>query len=188
MFENIACATSQKMASYLDWDEIEKAEFYLGMKVLMHNVRTILGIMLLSAWAGLFKESCIVFLAFGLLRIKAGGFHCKESWQCFCVTSLIVIGGAFVAYQLEGIENFQVISVYGVLFGVALLIAPQGTKNRPISFDMKKKRKWETIVLLAVYMLLTIIWKDTVGKFVMVAAILEMVSLVPSVMTNMEIK
>lgn len=44
------------------------------MEVLIHDVTMTMGIALLAYWAGLFIESCIMFAAFGFLRLKAGGF------------------------------------------------------------------------------------------------------------------
>ena len=184
MFESIACGASRKMASYLNWNEVEEAEFYLGMKVLLHNVRMIAGIALLSLFMGVFWESCFVFSVFGFLRLKAGGFHCKESWQCFSLTSSIVIGGALAAWGMESMSIVQIIGIYVILCVLACMIAPQGTENRPISCAMQRKRKRETIMCLIVYMFLAIILKNTAGKFIIVASMLEMVSLVPSVIMN----
>lgn len=180
MFEIIACKMSRRMASYLNWDEVEEAAFYLGMKVFIHNIRTIAGIALISLFMGVLQETCIVFFVFGFLRLKAGGFHCKESWQCFFVTSLTVIGGVFVAREIGNISGTQIIGVYAILCLMAHMIAPQGTENHPLSFVMKKKGKQETIVCLCIYMILTFVLKDTAGKFIMIGAVLEMVSLIPS--------
>ncbi len=184
MLDYIVNKTSHKMASYLKWNELELAKFYLGMKVLIHDVVMIIGIALLSYKIGTFEESCIIFIAFGFLRLKAGGYHCKESWQCFFCTSFIVIGGALFARHMHGINVGKVIITYLVLCVIASLIAPQGTKIRPIALDIKKKMKWETEIILIGYMFASVLLGETIGNLLLIAAVFEIVSLIPLIIIN----
>lgn len=184
MLDYIANKTSRKMTLYLNWDEVEEAKFCLGMKVLIHDLTMTMGIALLAYWAGLFIESCIMFAAFGFLRLKAGGYHCKESWQCFLCTSSIVVGGAVLAQNLGYMSTGQIVAAYLILCVIAGLIAPQGTKIRPIPLDMQRKRKWETAVTLFVYMVLSVLLKETAGNLLLAASVFEIVTLVPSVIVS----
>ncbi|MDO5411157.1 MAG: accessory gene regulator B family protein [Lachnospiraceae bacterium] len=173
MFEKIIAVATDKTAHYLNWNEIETAEFYLGLQVLVHDTIMILGIALISFCMGILKESCIVFLSFGILRLKTGGIHCRENWQCFLSTTAIVIGTVLLAHKVEALNDGQIIMIYLALCLIVYVISPQGTKKRPILTGQQKRLRKEAVIVLLIEMVLSLVFKDRLSGLLTFAAIFE---------------
>lgn len=89
---------TNKIIGYLDsdeniWDDVDRARMALGLQVLIHNFIMISVILIIAQMVGIPGEAVILLVAYGLLKITAGGIHFKKSATCLLGTGVFVIAG-----------------------------------------------------------------------------------------------
>ena len=133
-------SVSRKIAQYIYNKNDEKKtsiEVYrYGVEVLLSiSINTLL-ILILGWILNIFIEIAIFMLAFGLLRVLAGGYHAKTHLSCFLIyISTAVPTILFIRYfqmplfqQLLFIELLCLVSLF-----LVYKFAPVDSKNRPMS-------------------------------------------------------
>ena len=96
---------TNKIIGYLDsdeniWDDVDRARMALGLQVLIHNFIMISVILIIAQMVGILGEAVILLVAYGLLKITAGGIHFKKSVTCLLGTGVFVIAGVLASRQL----------------------------------------------------------------------------------------
>lgn len=185
-------AIANKIVSYLDtdqtiWNDIERMQMILGFQVLFHNVVMIGTILFTAALTGMFLEAVILFAAYGILKMTAGGVHFKTSSACLIGTGTFVMMGVLVSRRLDiGIIN--IFLIYAVCFTVLMTIGPQGTENNPISEENYGKLRKKAALIIFVYLIITSLMFalniKNVPYLLLVAVVFETLSIVPSFIKN----
>ena len=115
-----------------DTTQLEHMKLKLGVQVLCHNIWMTSIILFMSWHLGLFQESLILFLSYGILKINVGGVHFNKSWQCLTVTTSFIIGGVLLAHNMA-LQWGWIVVLYVFSILVLWIVGPQGTQNNPIS-------------------------------------------------------
>lgn len=165
------------------WSEIERSEMKLGFQVLLHNILMIGFILLLAKILGIYMDSVILLTGYGLLKLNAGGIHLEKSWACLLCTCAFVIGGVIISRYLE-IPFYCVLLIYILCMALLWIIGPQGTKNNPISKKNYNKLRRKTMIISALYFLITIyrfLIKEEMTYLLLVAIVFETISILPNI-------
>ena len=163
------------------WSELDKMKMRLGFQVLFHNLWMTAVILAGAFLAGVLKEAVILFLAYGLLKINAGGIHFRTSGACILATGTFIIGGSLLSDYLE-FPFYGVVCTYVVFMVILWFIGPQGTENNPITEENYGKLRRNTILLSAAYLLLTVcmyLLSGQIPYLLLIAVFFETVSLFP---------
>lgn len=155
---NINMKLVEKISNYFlnETDtELEKAMFIYGLQIIIHDMSMVILILITAYLTGVFWESVIVFIAFGLLRVFSGGFHFQKSWQCLLCTGGIVVGGAYIAKYIEVVGEATV-CIYMIIMVYMWYTAPKSTKNNPLDEKYYISFKKATVRILMAYLILGI--------------------------------
>ena len=138
-----------------DTTQLEHMKLKLGIQVLCHNIWMTFIILFMSWHLGLFQESLILFLSYGILKIHVGGVHFHKSWQCLTATTSFIIGGVLLAHNMTlPLEWIVILYVFSIL--VLWSIGPQGTWNNPISDSNYPRLRRRSLYIVLFYFGLTV--------------------------------
>lgn len=183
---------ANRIVSYLDtdrtiWNDIERTQMILGFQVLFHNVVMIGTILFAAALTGMFWEAVILFTAYGILKMTAGGVHFKTSCACLIGTGTFVMTGVLVSRHLD-IGLMNILMIYAVCFMALIVVGPQGTENNPISEENYGKLRKKTALIIFIYLIITsfmfVLNIKDVPYLLLVALVFETLSIVPSFLKN----
>lgn len=160
--------------------ELETAKMIYGLEILLDNLLKVIFIVVLSLVLGIFKESMLVLLGFGILRIKAGGFHFDKNIMCWIVSTLIPIGGGTLISMNFITKEIAILLIFITLV-IILLYAPSGTINNPIAPENRKKYYMESVGIVIIYLLTCILGEMQIGRTLAVGGICEAVTILPVV-------
>ncbi len=177
---------TNKIIGYLDsdeniWDDVDRARMALGLQVLIHNFIMISVILIIAQMVGIPGEAVILLVAYGLLKITAGGIHFKKSATCLLGTGVFVIAGVLASRQLN-ISLSYMIFIYLICMFIFAIVGPQGTKNNPVSVENYKRLKKITVYIVFSYLLITIfmtVYFACKPYLLFVAVVFETVSVLP---------
>lgn len=173
MLERVAVWISESFMK--DESELERAKFKLGTAILLHDTSMIFIILMTGYFCGVLWQTILVFVGFGCLRIYAGGFHFKKSWQCLVGTGVIVIGGAFGGSRII-VSVGRTILIYLILIAYMAWKAPKRTKNNPLDEEYYMPFKVKSMCVLLIYLILGL-FVETVNSYLIIASVCESVSL-----------
>lgn len=179
MEHKFAVCMTNWLNNYYPREHIEQIKLEYGIEVLLDNLIKIIVILNFGAVLGILKESLVVWIGFGALRIQAGGYHCNTNIGCWMISIAVVLGGgALVHVNMIPLGVAAVVLLLSVV--VAVLYAPSGTTNNPISPQYYKPMKMRSILLILIYLSITIFdTKYGIGKMLAIGTVCEIVSLLP---------
>lgn len=165
--------------------EGDKSEIiYYGLQNLVGELPKGFFILLVAWICGVFKLVLLGTIVFLVYRAFAGGVHLKTHLSCFCVSTLLIVGGTVFAKEVL-YDNY--IIIYTILasinFILAMLYAPADTENRPIMKESQRKRqKIESLLTVGVvYIISTFIIKEQIiGNLFMYMLTVESLMITPA--------
>lgn len=118
-----------------------------GIELIFNILTTIL----LGLIFGLFIESMFFLISFSLIRMYAGGYHCKKAISCYIMSSatiILVLG--IVKYT--PIQNMNIISLVFLFIAIPILLkfAPVGIATKPL--DEKSRKYFRKKMILHLYL------------------------------------
>jgi len=161
-----------------DRSEIQIMKMQLGVEVFLHDFLMLSSILIVSYILGIFRNTCIMFAAFGIFRLIAGGMHVDSSLGCLISTGATIIGGVKIT-EVVDFDRWILIPLYVVLIILTTLWAPRGTENNPFSVEDSKKMKRYSIALVAVYAVISYFSKGNLRGLLTMATIFEVLTLIP---------
>lgn len=168
-----------------DTTQLERMKLKLGLQVLCHNIWMTSVILILAWYMGLFQESFILFLSYGILKIHVGGVHFHKSWQCLTATTSFIIGGVLLAQhmtlQLELIVLLYILSIL-----LLWIVGPQGTRNNPISESNYPILRRRSLYIVLFYLGLTVsgMLEQNTTDLLLIAVLFGTFSIVPNKIHN----
>lgn len=161
--------------------ELENIKMAYGIEIVLDNLLKMVCIIIVAALTGLLRETLIVFIGFGVLRLSAGGRHMDRSSTCLLLSGLITIGGGFLA-RLHILARWECIIALLVSCIVASVYAPSGTVNNPIHEKYKKVLKVRSIVTIGIYVLVILVQKDSlIQNALTIGTVCEVITILPVV-------
>lgn len=166
-----------------EWSELEKMKMQLGLQVLCHNFFMVSCILLLAKLLGIFTDAGVLLMAYGLLKLTAGGIHFSKSLFCLFGTGIFIVGGVIVARHMN-LSFFQITLIYGICMLILWLIGPQGTENNPILPRYYHTLKCKTIIIASSYYIISLYSymkkNGIVVNLLLVAIVFETVTILPN--------
>ena len=160
---------SSRIASYmakeLNYDRRREAQLVYGMELLFTTVLKVSCIMVLANFLGTFRETLLILVVSGSLRVVSGGEHCSAFHRCLIGGATVFLLISYFAKLISPVISYQelvIISVTSIGFIISILLkyAPGDTVNKPITEEEEKRRYRKlslmvaSVYLLAVFFLL----------------------------------
>ncbi|HHT47528.1 MAG TPA: accessory gene regulator B family protein [Firmicutes bacterium] len=181
------------IASKLNFDQERREVIIYGAFVFMHNLAIVLIVLLVAFIAGIFKETVIIILAFGLLRRFGGGIHVSS--PLFCMVSSIIVfpllgilAAVFSGYLLN-VALFGRFVFFLLISSAALICvlfyAPREHPNHPFSTRMRVRLRALSLVISLIctgFLLLGVLWGSFLKEATAVgmALIFQALNLLPA--------
>ena len=163
MREAFAQKTLNFVSKYNKYTKEEKIKLKYGLEVLYTTITKTLGILLISLFLNIFKETIVLMLFYGTIRLFGHGIHAKKSSHCW-IASIItyVLFPLLIKYFV--ISKSYIIYCWVLSFICFAIWAPADTPKKPIVNT--KKRITDKIVVLIVDILLLIVVIKYNNKFI----------------------
>ena len=165
---------------YYDYDEIKIKEIRYGLESIYLTIVKLLVITIISIFTHTFKELCLLFLFYGLLRTTGFGLHAKNSLECWIFTLLLFF---IIPYAIKNlvIDNNYLLILSIILLPLIILYAPADTEKRPLINSKKRKiYKIITSTISIVYILIIYFYKNLyVSKILCFSILLETLLVLP---------
>ncbi len=135
----------------------EQKEIYkYGMTILITTVLGIASILFVSvAFFNSIAEGLCFLIVFSLLRIHAGGYHCKTYRNCFFVSNLVFILVVFSSRAMQIIETQLLVNIIVLLlvgsWVYVLVDAPVLTHNHQLSAKRVAKNRRRSVFWSSVF-------------------------------------
>jgi len=133
------------IARELNYNNLKEASLVFGLELLLGAVIKTTCIMLLAWFFGIFRETLIIVMASGSLRIVSGGEHCSAFHRCLIGGTVVFLAIGFLSSQIAGLVSFRILVSFSLISFFLILIfllkyAPGDTANKPITKEKEKKR------------------------------------------------
>ena len=165
---------------YYDYDEIKIKEIRYGLESIYLTIVKLLVITIISIFTHTFKELCLLFLFYGLLRTTGFGLHAKNSLECWIFTLLLFF---IIPYAIKNlvIDNIYLLIISIILLPLIIIYAPADTEKRPLINSKKRKiYKIITSTISIVYILIIYFYKNLyVSKILCFSILLETLLVLP---------
>lgn len=106
-----------------------------GIEIIFNIITTIV----LGVFWGLIVESLVFLISFSMIRVYAGGYHCKKAINCYLFSSLIVILVlGIVKFIPEGDTIVFSMIMLLISLPIILKLAPMETPTKPLDKEEQK--------------------------------------------------
>lgn len=178
MLKRISHRIVQKMNKVIPRTEEDCIKMEYMLEVILDQITILFVVFLLCSCMGYLRESLICFIGCMGLRLFAGGFHMKTRLGCCLATSSIVIGGGYLTRYVKIPVLVCIVLLIIDLFLVSLF-APQGTKNNPVNPKFSKVRKWESMIVICIDIVISIVFANGWAKGLAIGASLGTITILP---------
>ncbi|MGI6084818.1 MAG: accessory gene regulator ArgB-like protein [Acetivibrionales bacterium] len=138
----------------------ENREIYIyGFIALLSTIINIAIVLTIGITAGIFLETIIFFLMFGVLRVYCGGYHAETHISCILIF-IGIYGFAMAVAKFLPVDYYVVFSLFAgtVSLLTVFLMAPIEHKNKPFIEDEYVKFKKMSRIIAALQFLLIIVF------------------------------
>ena len=180
MREAFAEKSLSYVSKYNNYTEIEKIKIKYGLESLYTIVTKTFGILLISLFLNIFKETLFLMLFYGSLRLFSHGIHASKSSYCWIASILCyVLFPLLIKYFV--INKSAIICCWALSFICFILWAPADTPKKPLV--NKKKRIFDkviTILISLTLLFISIISKnDFINNCIFFSQIMAIISVNP---------
>lgn len=139
--------------------EFEDYDIYMyGLQMFIASIFKGIGIFAIFYGLGWLKEAIVFIMAFGILRINAGGYHSSTYFRCFILTIITMIISIVLAIFIIP-YTFMILPILVISILLVLQYAPVDTPNKPLSNEeYLVYRKRSIIVVLLESLIILIIF------------------------------
>lgn len=174
MIDKICRTITQKLVKN-NIIKFEDHDIYMyGLQLFIASIFKGIGIFAIAYGLGWIKEAAIFIIAFGILRINAGGYHCSTYFRCFIVTILTMTISIILAIFITPYNTFITIPILAISILLILQYAPVDTPNKPLSnkeYTIYRKRSIVTVSLESLIILVVYILKKELSIYCNIATI-----------------
>ena len=175
---------AQKVTRYfekrleLKSDDLERLN--LGVTVVLINIFKMLLVCVAASFFGILKETILLIIVFGSVRVNAVGIHLKSSFLCTVACLIVYLGDVYLAlnYSLNNKVAFFI-----SIFLVVLLYkySPADTENRPIlGREHRRKLKIRTVKIAILILIMNLlIGNELIFNLTMYAFLTEVICISP---------
>jgi len=170
------------MNQHIHREGLEFKKMVLGLEMWLIGLTKMIVLYTLAIVLGVFVQTLIIQLAFGLLKRYSTGLHALKNMVCVVVSCVLFVLVPFGLNVLGlGIGNEIVIPVFALVIICMYKYAPADTEARPIiGAKVREKLKLKAVICAVVLMAFALLVPDgTVKLLIMLGASYQMVSIHP---------
>lgn len=159
-------------------DDIEKLRY--GLEGIYLTITKLVVIVVVALLLGILKEVIITLILFNTIRYTGFGFHAEKSIQCLFISLFQFVILPYILINVVIPKN--IIFIICIICIVSyLFFAPADTIKRPLPNMKKRKiRKWSTVFIGIIYLVLLFIFSDTfIAPLILSALIVEAIIINP---------
>lgn len=172
--------TIDNIQKYYQYDESKIEEIKYGLESIYLSIAKIIVIFVISIFIHSFKELCLLFLTYGILRITGFGLHAKNSIQCW-VGSILIFSIIPLLISRMNVDNMLLIYLSIVLLPLIIIYAPADTEKRPL-INKKKRTIYKVITSIVsfLYILIMYFYNNVyISKLLFFSLLLETILILP---------
>ena len=145
---------------YYNYDEVKIKEIRYGLESIYLTILKLVVVIFLSIIIHFFKELCLFFLFYSILRSTGFGLHAKNSIQCWIFTILFFTLFPYLIKNLIINNNYLLIGSI-ILLPLIIIYAPADTEKRPL-INPKKRTIYKivTSILVLIYIIVIFFFKN----------------------------
>ena len=180
MNDKVLDKTINIIQKYYNYDNIKIKEIRYGLESIYLTVVKIVAIILLSIFIHTFKELCLFFVFYGLLRATGFGLHAKNSIECWILSILLFeLFPYLTKYWIT--NNLYLLIGSVILLPLIIIYAPADTEKRPLINPKKRKiYKIITSIITIIYILIIYFNKNIyISKLLFFSILLETLLVLP---------
>ena len=180
MKDKVLDKTINIIQKYYNYDNIKIKEIRYGLESIYLTVVKIVAIILLSIFIHTFKELCLFFVFYGLLRATGFGLHAKNSIECWILSILLFeLFPYLTKYWIT--NNLYLLIGSVILLPLIIIYAPADTEKRPLINPKKRKiYKIITSIITIIYILIIYFNKNIyISKLLFFSILLETLLVLP---------
>ncbi|MBE6161003.1 MAG: hypothetical protein E7158_02110 [Firmicutes bacterium] len=147
MREAFAERSLNYVSKYNNYNELELVKIKYGLEALYTIITKTLGILLISLFLKIFKETVLLMALYGTMRLFGHGIHAKKSSHCW-IASIITYVAFPLLIKYFVIKKTAIICCWALSFISFAIWAPADTPKKPIV--NKKKRILDKIITIIV--------------------------------------
>lgn len=149
------------LKKYNTYTSKDKAAVMYGLEGLYILITKTIVITIISIILCITIEMYIFLIAYGLLRLCAGGAHLNNSIECTVISALIFIGVTYLCIYTDIDISYRVI-IAGISICTFVLYSPADTEKKPlIRANDRIKKKINSLFLCYIYLIILFIVKET---------------------------
>ena len=170
MIDKLTLSILNCLTCHYERCEIERLKIKYGIQLILNMLTKILVSFLIGAIIGLFMETLLLVLFFGIIRLYSGGAHYDSDKMCWIVTVAIFVGGALFSNVVDMNIYFFVVSI---LTATVLLwkYAPSQTTKNPIPYNCRRSRKYRVVLFSLLYLLIGITCRNEITMVLIFIAV-----------------
>lgn len=137
----------------------EDAEIYIyGINQILVSVVNVLSALIIGLIFDVFCEIAVFMVAYIPLRSFAGGFHAKTPLRCY-IFSIIMLIVVSTGIKYPFLTEWVYCAVLVASFVIVLILSPIEDKNKPLDELENKVYKKRTIIIAAIELAFSILFK-----------------------------
>ena len=180
MREDFAEKSLNFVSKYNKYSKTEQIKIKYGLEVLYTIVTKTIGIFLISLFLKIFKETIILMLFYGSLRLFSHGIHAKKSSHCWIASILsYVTFPLLIKYFI--IKKAIIYCLWVLSFICFAIWAPADTPKKPLV--NKKKRIFDKLATLVIDSLLLVViifsYNNLITNSIFFSLIMNIISINP---------
>lgn len=185
MLEKITHKVTYKLTKNNELDNLKIQEVEYGMYIVLDTIFKIVVALLLANYFGVFKETLIITICMGVLKLYAGGVHLQNYYVCFVSTLLLYIGVPILCkYNLSNyieVTNLTLIILNPALIYLVSKYAPSDTVKKPIKSKERRKKlnKMSLIVIIILFSISLLINNNVTKFYILYSEILVVIGILP---------
>ena len=122
--------------------EQDREKYDYCYEILLSSVLNIFSVVMIGLVTGFLAQAVCFMLVFALLKNTVGGYHADSHLACFAGTVGTFLLYRFLAFVIPAGTLPAVAALFAVFAGITVfLLAPVGTKNKPLSSRQKSQLK-----------------------------------------------
>jgi|GEM_PF-416957 len=157
---------AEKAAGYiareLGIDKPKEGMLTFGLELLLGSTLEFALIMALACFFGIFRETLILVLTAGILRLVSGGEHCRAYYRCLIGGTVFFLLMGWLVKWLNSIITYRNIVLLVIISFIAVLVviwkyAPGETENKPLTEKDKVRGKRLSFAVAGIFFVVVIL-------------------------------
>lgn len=162
------------------YDDTKLEEIRYGLESIYLTYTKIIIILLSSYFLGIIKQTLLLLVTYNIIRTFAFGIHATKSIYCLISSTLMFIGGVYVAEFIYFPLYIKTIISF-ILLICLFLYAPADTHKRPL-INAKKRKKYKiisTIIGMIYFGLIIIFNSNYISNYLLIGMIESTIMILP---------